>query len=424
MVRLRRRATARLAGRKKASNCAIILPTPDTGAARIIAKIGRRRLPDMALSPTGARTLLLALVLPVLLAGADAGDAAGAAGATFAHEVVLRAFLLNDQRLQWSGLETTFAAEAAVRLDWTKRFSRWRVAARGEAFLNQRSDANILADEYRDRYRQNFAYDLFSLKQLYVQAGSGAVELRIGKFPTPFGRRHAASFCNAQVDLPFIRAESIIPYDTGLQLSLAPRFWRLDVAVVNGSEDRDTNSAKAVIARLGLHGKNWELGVSGKVFGDRGSETQKQYSDHVGIDLRVRAGAFTLSGECIRERYGLRQPYPEERIFWPRSFYYRDIFYQLETPIKGTGGYVNLSWENRAVSLALNYGLYRPQRIGNPLHDAVNRRLLASCAVRILQGLSPFVSVLVENDRPREPVFSGASPYMFLAGLQVHLDGD
>jgi hypothetical protein len=376
----------------------------------------------MAHSP--ARMLLLALFLPVLLAAADPGTPDDAAGAVFAHDIVLRAFLLNDQRLQWSGLETTFAAEAAVAVDWTKRFGGWRIAARGEVFINQKSNENILADEYRDRYRQNFLFDLFSLKQLYVQASSGALELRIGKFPTPFGRRHAASFCNAQVDLPFIRAESIIPYDTGLLLSLAPRLWRLDVAVVNGSEDRDTNSAKAVIARLGLHGKNWELGVSGKVFGDRGSETQKQYSDHVGVDLRVRAGAFTLSGECIRERYGLRCPYDEDRIFWPRSFYYRDIFYRPGTPIQGTGGYVDLAWENRAVSVALNYGIYRPQRIGNPLHDAENHRLLASCAVRIARGLSPFVSVLIENDRPREPVFSGASPYMFLAGLQFRLEGD
>jgi hypothetical protein len=339
----------------------------------------------------------------------------------FEYNAQVRAFLLNDQRIQWSGLETTFSAEAVLNLLLKKKMTQWQVTVNGELFINQPFNKNILIDEYRSPYKQNFVIDTFSVKQLFIQLQKGVFSIKIGKFNSPFGRNHVPSFCNALTDQPFIRIESIIPYDTGLCFSFTPSFLHFDMAVVNGSEDQDTNSAKALIARLGLHGSSWSIGLSGKYFGDRGSETQKQYSDHAGIDMMVKSGALTLSGELISERYGLLHPLSDDEIFWPRSFYYRDINYQLHTPIKGTGGYLNLQWQGRRVSLNLNYGEFHPQKIDNPLHDAVNRRLLASCTLRLYNGLHVFVSTLIENDRPRESVFSGASPYMFLAGLHFTL---
>jgi len=362
---------------------------------------------------------VLGICLSVLTLVADTpkdGDGAG-----FKYNAFVRAFLLNDQRIQWSGLETTFSAEAVVNLSYLKKIARWQVMANGEFFINQPFNPNILADEYRSRYKQNFDIDTFSCKQLFIEARNGAFAFKIGKFIIPFGRNYVPSYCNAFSDQPFIRSESIMRYDTGLMLSVNSGLLHLDLAFVNGSEDQDTNSAKSLIGRLGLGNEKWGIGVSGKYFGDRGSETQKQYSDHLGIDIMLTSGDFTLSGELITEHYGLRKPFGEDEIFWPRSFYYRDIFYQFETPINGTGGYLNLLWKSRRVSINLNYGLYYPQQIDRPLHDAKNSRLLVSCSWQLVAGLHAFVSALIENDRPREPVFSGASPYMFLCGLHYAL---
>lgn len=133
----------------------------------------------------------------------------------------------------------------------------------------------------------------------------------------------------------------------------------------------------------------------------------------------LKLGRLTLSGELIADHYGLHRYLPDEAITWSRSFYYRDLLYKHKTPIKGVGGYFNLNWQGRYVSINLNYGEYHPQQIGQPLHDELNRRLLASCRIRLLDGLHLFFSGLLENDRPREPVFSGASPYMYMTGLQV-----
>lgn len=368
---------------------------------------------------------LLTVVLCSALGWAqNATDPTAAGRQPFHYQVLLRSFLLDDQRIQWSGLENSFAAEAVLSLNYRRELNGVTLLAGSQIMISQPFSRNILSDEYRQRYRQNFDIEPFSFKELFIGFQSRSFILRLGKFQSPFGQSEVPSFCNAYSDQPFIRVESIMRWDTGLSLELRPGILRMNLALVNGSEDQDTNSAKSLVARLGLEGKNWALGISGKYFGDRGSETQKLYRDHVGIDMKLLLGALSISAELIHEQYGLHRPLSEEEITWPRSYYYRDINFDTKTPIKGTGGYLNLKWTARGFVLNLNYGEYIPEKIGQPLHDEVNRRLLASLSLSLFDGLEGFVSLLIENDRPREPVFSGASPYMYILGMQyVIADG-
>ncbi len=338
-----------------------------------------------------------------------------------AYQATVRAFLIDDQRIQWSGVENSFSAEAVLQLNYHRHLAGLNLQVQTEVLISQPFNRNILSDEYRIRYRQNFDIDPVSFKQLFIGVEAASFTLKLGKFVSPFGRSHVPSLCNAYIDQPFIRAESIMRWDTGLAVSLTPGPFSLDLALVNGSEDQDTNSAKALIGRVGLGGQNWAIGLSGKYFGDQGSETQKMYSDHLGVDLMVRLGRLTLSGELIHDRYGLHRPLSEAEVTWPRSYYYRDIHRAFKTAITGTGGYVNLNWQGSSVSVNLNYGEFHPVQIGQPLHDEMNRRLLASLTIRFFEGLQLFVSTLFENDRPREPVFSGASPYMYMLGLQFRI---
>jgi hypothetical protein len=334
------------------------------------------------------------------------------------YRALVRAYLIDDQRIQWSGLENSFAAEAVLDLGYKKKVGKAQLLAQAELLVSQPFNQNILSDVYRERYRQNFEYETFSLRQLYIGIQGKAVSLRLGQIPNPFGRCFVPETNNARSDLPFIRTEAITFCDTGVSFSLTPGIFCFDLALVNGSEGQDTNSAKALVSRLGLGKKTWSAGVSVKYFGDEGSETHKMYNNLLGFDLMIKLGRLTLSGELIADQYGLHRPLPDEAITWRRSFYYRDIHYQFKTPIKGTGGYINLNWQGKILSINLNYGEYHPQQIGQPLHDELNRRLLASCRIRLYEGLHLFFSGLVENDRPREPVFSGASPYMYMTGLQ------
>jgi len=334
---------------------------------------------------------------------------------------LFRAFLLNDQRIQWSGLETTFGAEAAIGSSVQRSFRGGTLTIGSEFYLNQPFDKNILRDAYRMRYAQNFEREIVSISQLFLRVSSGKFSFAMGKCPTVFGKTYAPEFSNACVDQPFIRNEVILRRETGLFFSFSPWILELDLAVVNGCENLDTNSSKPFVARAGLKGKAWALGVSAKTRNGTGSEQQKQYKSHVGIDGMAALGKWRFSAEVIADEYGLHHPFPEDQIFWPRSFYYRDIFFAENTFITGIGGYIDVQVSGKRWLVSLNYGEYHPKKIGNPLHDEINRRFLVKYLSRFRGGWEAFAAVLVENDRPREPVFSGASPYAFILGMQAAL---
>jgi len=334
---------------------------------------------------------------------------------------LFRTYLLNDQRLQWSGIETTFGAEAVLKTSIRKNFKWGRVSVGTELFFNQPVNKNILADDSRQKYLQNFQIDTLELKQLYIKITRGDFSIALGKQPSIFGRNYTQRFSNAFFDYPFIRNEAILNYETGLFLSYKPGILSIEAAVVNGSEDMDTNSSKGGLARIGLEGKNWSFGLSAKVQDGIGSEWQKQYNNHAGVDFMIKLGAFRFASEVIYDEYGLHREFPIDDVFWGRSYYYRDINWKHKTPITGVGGYLDLQYEKEGFLLELNYGEYYPKEIGHIYHDDPIKRGLVKIKVRIVTDMDAFGVGLFEGKREKEPLFEGASDYGFLLGLQYRL---
>lgn len=336
---------------------------------------------------------------------------------------VFRAYLLNDQRLQWSGQETTFGVESIFTAAIEKKLKWGEIKVFSQFFINQPFDKNILADESRQKYLQNFERETLQVKQLYIQVTRGNVTFGMGKHGSLFGKDHTPGFSNAFFDYPFIRSEAILNFETGLFFRWTPGIFSIDIAVVNGSENMDTNSMKGGIVRLGLKGKNWAFGVSAKAHDGIGSEWQKQYKNHAGIDFMVKTGRFRLSSEIIYDEYGFHREYSIDDVFWGRSYYYRDSFYKHKTPITGTGGYIDLQYEtpDSRWFLELNYGEYHPKEIGHIYHDDPIKRAIVKVRIRLAPNLHTFGVGLFENKRQKEPLFKGASDYAFLLGLQYRL---
>jgi hypothetical protein len=336
-------------------------------------------------------------------------------------DALFRTYMLNDQRIQWSGLETTFGAESVLTADIHKKFKWGNLKVYTQLFINQAFSKNILADDSRQKYLQNFEVDTLELKQLYIQVRKGNFTFGLGKHHSKFGRDYTYGFNNGFFDYPFIRNEAIRNFETGLFIGYTGGLLTLDLAVVNGSEDMDTNSSKAGIARIGLQGANWSIGVSAKAQDGIGSEWQKQYNNHAGFDLMFQIGALRISSEFIYDEYGFHREFSIDDVFWGRSYYYRDIFYKHKTPIKGYGGYVDVQYEGRGFLLELNYGQYQPEEIGHPYHDESIQRIMAKIRVRIGANFHIFGIGLMENEREKEPLFDGASDYGVLIGFQYRL---
>jgi len=338
---------------------------------------------------------------------------------------LFRAYLSNDQRIQWSGQETSFGVESALTADVQKTFKSGSIKVFTQLFINQPFDKNILTDEIRARYLRNFKTDTIEIKQLYLQVTRGKITFGLGKHASIFGRDYTVSFSNSFFDYPFIRTEAVLNFETGLFFRYTPGIFNIDIAVTNGSEDRDTNSMKAGMVRIGLHGKNqkWSFGVSAKAQDGIGSEWQKQYKNHLGLDFMGKSGFFQVSGEIIYDEYGFHRDFPIDEIFWKRSYYYRDIFYKYKTPVTGVGGYIDFQYSKTGSKwfLEINYGEYHPKKIGHPYHDDPIRRAILKINVHAAPQLNFFGVGLLENKRKKEPLFKGASDYGILLGLQYRL---
>lgn len=337
-------------------------------------------------------------------------------------DIDFRAYAINDQRIYWSGLEFSFGAEAAIRALIKQQFKGGSIEVENEFFITQPFGKNILSDENREDYIANFQIETFSISKLNILFRVGNFSCKLGKALTPFGRVHFYSFSNnLNFGSPFIRSEAILWRETGIFLHYKLAFLSLDVAAVNGEEDRDTNSGKAGIFRLGVEGKNWSIGISHKVHDGFGSEDQKIYKSHTGFDFFLRIKKFVLSGEWIYDKYGFHRAFDGEDIFRPRSLYFRDIFYAYKTPITGKGGYINLMIESDRVIINLNYGEYYPKKIGNPLHDPPIKRLVTKFAVTLAKKARIYLIGLIENQRKEEAWSSGAKPFAGLLGLEYKL---
>jgi len=374
----------------------------------------------LSLKKTSFFLYLLFLLLPALIFSrqnlklSDTSD--------LALDVDFRAYAINDQRIYWSGLEFSFGAEAGIRALIEQRFKGGSVRVESELFITQPFGENILVDENREDYLPNFQIDTFSVSKLNIGIRVGNFSCRLGKALTPFGRSYFYQFSNnLNFGSPFIRSEAILWRETGLFLHYKLAFLSFDVAAVNGEENRDTNSGKAGIFRLGAEGGNWAIGISHKVHDGFGSEYQKIYKGHTGFDFFFKIKKFVISGEWITDKYGFHRPFDEEDIFWGRSLYFRDIHYAYNTPIIGKGGYINLMYETERLIINLNYGEYHPQQIGNPLHDPPIKRWVAKFAFTFAKKVRIYLTGLIENQREEESWSSGAKPFAGLVGVEYKL---
>jgi hypothetical protein len=313
---------------------------------------------------------------------------------------VVRGYYLNDQRIEWSGMEATFGAEAVLAPVIRHRYNSWEFSAEGEFYLNQPFDRNILVDTpERQSYAHNFEVNTFEISQLLIRAKSGDLMLAAGKMETPFGRTYFPLYTNSRIDAPFIRTECILWRETG---GLAHYKWGLavlDAAITNGGEDRDANSSKALIGRAGLEDQNWAIGASIKHQDGIGSEQQKQYKRHAGVDAMYRFGPFTLSAEAIYDEYGFVRPgFDVDDIFWGRSIYYRDANRADHSPMCGFGYYVNLTYQSERWTGVLNYGEYYPGKGGEWQQEIINRRGIAKIAYAFSPHLQWYNVVMLETD--------------------------
>ena len=335
-------------------------------------------------------------------------------------EVVARSYYINDQRIQFTGQEATFGVEGILSGAVHHEHDGWTFGLTGEFYINQPFDRNLYRDsQERVSYLGSFEVETFDIQQLVLSARRGDMLIAMGKMVTPFGRTCFPLFTNERVDAPFIRTESILWRETGLLLQYDPGILMLTTAITNGSMDRDTNSSKAVISRIGLDGGWWALGASVKFQDGIGSEEQKLFKNHVGIDGMLRWGCVTLSAEAIYDEYGFRRPdFDPLDITWRRSLYYRDQNLANHEPLTGVGYYVDLVVQGKRRTMELNYGEFYPKNMGDRRHDQSVHRGIIKYIQHMTAHADAYVMALKENDLANAQVGRKRQGLIVLAGFQ------
>jgi hypothetical protein len=333
----------------------------------------------------------------------------------------VRAYYLNDQRVQWSGMESVFGAAAILAPQITREYPWGVTAVKSEFMIRQPFGKRNLAlsDSNIAKYAPYFDVNTLETSQMYIHISkNNTLSIDIGKIKTPFGRTEYPVLWDWRFDAPFIRSSELILYrETGVMISYTPEFFSLEVAAVNGEGEKDTNSGKAVIARVGTgKNKNWEFGLSGKWHDGIGSEYDKTYNNYLGVDFKVRLHPkFVLSGEITYDQHGYHQKKGEEN--GTTSLYYREIYVNGNS-IYGIGGYLDLGYKDDHWNVHFNYGEYYPEKVGNPYHDDPIKRLLINVVYRILPEVQVFATGLLENERSIEDWRKQQSPYGYWFGLQ------
>ncbi|HEY2413628.1 MAG TPA: hypothetical protein VGI40_15365 [Pirellulaceae bacterium] len=314
-----------------------------------------------------------------------------------------RGYYINDQRIEFTGLEATFAVEGVINGGVTQRSGDWDLSLETQIFLNEPFDKNVFVDSQQRRsFAPNFDIDPLQISQLYLGARNGDFYTAIGRFVTPFGRFYFPNFRNNFDDSPFIRSEAIQFRETGMMVQWDPDPFVFTAALTNGNFLQDTNSSKALVARVGVEQPWYAFGSSVKWQDGNGSETQKVFNNHVGVDGMLRFGNWTLSAEAIYDQYGLRKPglLPYE-ITWGRSLYFRDLNNGFDIPITGWGYYINLGYEGPNWTLMLNYGDFFPGRVGDPRQDTPTHRGLIKASRHWTRNFETYAVVLLENTLDR-----------------------
>jgi hypothetical protein len=311
-----------------------------------------------------------------------------------------RGYYINDQRIEFTGMEDTFAVEGVLNGGLLQPAGDWTLSVETQLFFNQPFDRHILLDTPERRsFAANFDRDVLEISQLYLCARRGDFLAALGRFVTPFGRFYFPNYRNNFDDSPFIRSEAILFRETGLLLQWDPGIWVASAAVANGGFGQDSNSSKALVARVGIDQPWYAAGASIKWQDGIGSESHKVYNNHVGLDGMIRRGPWTLSGEVIYDEYGRRRAGLPNDITWGRSLYYRDMNHGRK-PITGVGYYVNLGYESPQWTLMLNYGEFYPEQLGRRKHDAVTRRGLIKLSRHWTEHFETYGIALIENDLP------------------------
>jgi hypothetical protein len=333
-------------------------------------------------------------------------------------DAVVRSYYLDDQRIEWSGMEATFAVEGALTGRYERRFDDIGFAVGSDFFITQPYDGNMYDDPERRSYFANFEYRPFDISQLYLEVQKGRFVCRAGKIITPFGRFYYPVDTNLQFDAPFIRTECIRRRETGVLFRYLGECITTDVAMVNGCDDRDTNSSKGVVGRVGYSFEPFTVGISGKLQDGIGSEEQKAYNNHVGMDAACRLGKWTVSGEAIYDEHGGYHEFDPNQIFWEHSIYYREVNKGVHSRITGVGWYVDCLYRGDKWLLEFNFGQYYPERIGIPQHDAVNHRGIVRVGYDIVKHLQIYNVLMIENGLPDAQAGRDRKPWVEMIGLQ------
>lgn len=310
-----------------------------------------------------------------------------------------RAFYVNDHRIEFTGLEATFGVEGLVRGGGRRECGFMQYDFGGELYLNQPFDQNILVDSpERIAFAPNFDIPAVQISQLAFSASSGDFSASIGKFVTPFGRTYFPILSNSRWETPFIRQEAIGYRETGVLLQYSPGPFRFDAAATNGNEDQDTNSSKALVARIGWESERLAFGGSIKQQDGVGSEDQKYFNNHVGLDAACRFGRWMLCGEIISDQYGYRRAgFAPGGITWGRSLYHRDLQFGHYDPLTGWGFYAAVGREGERLSTWLSYGEFHPNAIGDRIHDTHNRRFLLHGIHHLGGGVDLYGALMLET---------------------------
>ena len=314
-------------------------------------------------------------------------------------EGVARVAYFNDQRIEFTGQEATFAVEAQIVAAARVEREHWNYSLFSETYLTQPFDDNILVDSaVRNSFAGNFDQHPLEISQLYIGANRDVWTFEFGRFVTPFGRYYAPVLTNARNDVPFVRSESILFRETGIRVACRPGIYNFELAGTNGSDGKDTNSSKAGMGRFGIETQGFACGASFKWQDGIGSETQKEYNNHAGIDFMCRNGCWIFAGELIYDQYGMRRPgIPLDQITWGRSIYNRQLNNGLLNPISGVGWYSQLIYQEEFWTCLLGYGEFHPELIGDPIHDVVTHRILAKAIHNLTPNLSVFLHGTFEN---------------------------
>src|SRR5207302_7162993 len=130
-----------------------------------------------------------------------------------------RGYYINDQRIEFTGVEATFAVEGVLEGGLVQHVDGWDLSFETQLFLNQPFGKNVLVDTPERRsFAPNFDIDPLQISQLYLGARNGDFYAALGRFVTPFGRFYFPNYRNNFDDSPFIRSEAILFRETGLLL--------------------------------------------------------------------------------------------------------------------------------------------------------------------------------------------------------------